>query len=125
MKSLGKRQKLQKRGKLLISAKEPEHVQRVLDETRLAERKKWQKHLVADVISVQEAARLVSEGAEEIGTQLSRLIEMRRFESNQSKLVRQSLWATKRKGSCVVTVRRQMPKEFISSSVLRVPGKQK
>ena len=39
------------------------------DETRLAEWKKWQKHSAADVISVQEAARLVSEGAEEIGTQ--------------------------------------------------------
>ena len=69
MKSFGKRQKLQKRGKLLLYAKEPEHVQRALDETRLAEWKKWQKHSAADVISVQEAARLVSEGAEEIGTQ--------------------------------------------------------
>ena len=69
MTSLGKRQKLQKRGKLLLYAKEPEHVQRALDETRLAEWKKWQKHSAADVISVQEAARLVSEGAEEIGTQ--------------------------------------------------------
>ena len=55
--------------KASYTAKEPEHVQRALDETRLAEWKKWQKHLAADVISVQEAARLVSEGAEEFGTQ--------------------------------------------------------
>ena len=40
-----------------------------LDEARLAEWKKWQNHSVADVISAQEAARLVMEGAEEIGTQ--------------------------------------------------------
>ena len=60
----------QKRMKSLgLFAKEPEHVQRALDETRLAEWKKWQKHSAADVVSVQEAARLVSEGAEEIGTQ--------------------------------------------------------
>ena len=44
-------------------------MQRGLDEARLAEWKKWQKHSAADVISVQEAARLVMEGAEEIGTQ--------------------------------------------------------
>ena len=44
-------------------------MQRALDETRLAEWKKWQKHSAADVISVQEAARLVLEGAEEIETQ--------------------------------------------------------
>ena len=69
MRSFGKRLKLQKKGKLLLYDKEPEHVQRALDETRLAEWKKWQKHSAADVISVQEAARLVSEGAEEIGTQ--------------------------------------------------------
>ena len=44
-------------------------MQRGLDEARLAEWKKWQKHAAADVISAQEAARLVMEGAEEIGTQ--------------------------------------------------------
>ena len=69
MRSLGKSQKLQKRRKLLQYAKELEHVQRGLDEARLAEWKKWQKHSAADVISVQAAARLVMEGAEEIGTQ--------------------------------------------------------
>ena len=65
MRSFGKRLKLQKKGKLLLCDKEPEHVQRALDETRLA----GQKLSAADVISVQEAVRLVSEGAEEIGTQ--------------------------------------------------------
>ena len=35
----------------------------------MAEWEEWQKHSAADVISVQEAARLVTEGAEEIGTQ--------------------------------------------------------
>ena len=44
MRSFGKRLKLQKKGKLLLNDKEPEHVQRALDETRLAEWKKWQKH---------------------------------------------------------------------------------
>ena len=66
--------------------KEPEHVQRALDETRLAEWKKWQKHSAADVISVQEAARLVSEGAEEIATQWVEvdLNEEIRIESEQA-----------------------------------------
>ena len=69
MRAVGKSQKLLKRGKLLQYAKQPEHVQRGLDEARLTEWKKWQKHSAADVISAQEAARLVMEGAEEIGTQ--------------------------------------------------------
>ena len=67
MRALDKSQELQKRRKLLQYAKEPEHVQRGLDEARLTESKKWQKHSAA--ISAQEAARLVMEGAEEIGTQ--------------------------------------------------------
>ena len=65
-------------------------MQRGLDEARLAEWKKWQKHSAADVISAQEAARLVMEGAEEIGTQWIESIAMRRFESNQSRQVRRS-----------------------------------
>ena len=40
MRSIGKSQKLQKRRKLLQYAQEPEHVQRGLDEARLAEWKK-------------------------------------------------------------------------------------
>ena len=40
LRSFGKRLKLQKKGKLLLYDKEPEHVQRALDETRLAEWKK-------------------------------------------------------------------------------------
>ena len=44
-------------------------MQRGLDEARLAEWKKWHMHSAADVISAQEAARWVMEGAEEIGTQ--------------------------------------------------------
>ena len=55
----------------------------------LAEWKKWQKHSAADHISVQEAARLVMEGAEEIGTQWIE-VAMRRFESSQSRQVRRS-----------------------------------
>ena len=58
-----------KEEKLLHNAKEQEHVQRGLDEARLTEWTKWQKHSAADVISAQEAARMVMEGAEEIGTQ--------------------------------------------------------
>ena len=53
MRVLGKSQKLQKRGKLLQYAKEPEHVQRGLDEARLAEWEKWLKHSAADVVSPQ------------------------------------------------------------------------
>ena len=75
MRVLGKSLKLQNRGKLLQYAKEPEHVQRGLDEARLAEWEKWLKHSAADVVSAQETARLVSERAEEIGTQWIEVVE--------------------------------------------------
>ena len=61
--------------------------------------KKWQKHSAADVISVQEAARLVSEGAEEELSGL-RLTEMRIFKSNQSKLVSQSTFHESQVKTC-------------------------
>ena len=86
MRALGESQKLQKRGKLLQYAKEPEHVQGGLDEARLAEWKKWQKHSAADVISAQEAAPLVMEGADEVGTQWTEVDrnEKVRVESRQA-----------------------------------------
>ena len=134
MRALGKSQKLQKRRKLLQHAKEPEHVQRGLDEARLAEWKKWQKHSAADVVSVQEAARLVMEGAEEIGTQLIEVDrnEKVRVESEQAgeakhvpMNLKSRLVALGNQERCVAIVRRRMPKEFISSSALRVPGRRK
>ena len=60
--------KLQKRGKLLKHAKEPPHIQEGLDKSRAAEWAKWQKHSAADIVSAADAARMVSEGAEEIDT---------------------------------------------------------
>ena len=46
----GKSLKLQEREKLLQCAQEPEHVQRGLDEPRLAAWEKWLKRAAADVI---------------------------------------------------------------------------
>ena len=120
MRALGKSQKLQKRGKLLQYAKEQEHVQRGLDEARLAEWKKWQKHSAADVISAQEAARLVMEGAEEIGTQWIEVDrnEKVRVESEQAGEAKHVPINLK---SRLVA----LGKESISSSALRVPGRRK
>ena len=87
------------------------------------------------MISVQEAARLVSEGAEEIGTQWVEVDrhEKIRIESEQAgeakhvpmNLKSRLVFLGNQEKRELRSDRRQMPKEFILSSVMRVPGRQK
>ena len=62
------------------------HLQRVLDESQLPGWEMWLKHAAADVIPDQEAALLVAEGAEEVGTQWrSTSTRTGRFEARRSR----------------------------------------
>ena len=64
-----KHQKLEKRGKLINYSKATEEVQVGLNESREVEWSKWIKHGAASVRTQEEAAKMRSAGAEEIGTQ--------------------------------------------------------